>query len=107
MEIRDGDWVMIDHEFSTGRSTWMKEEDGKYLFRVDMPINDILDANNDALVDTIGRKFGEWRRIASVPDHLVHKNGLEEAMAQKDKKWLNRWFNDSDNAKFRTSRGRV
>ena len=107
MEIRDGDWVMIDHEFETGRSTWMKEEDGKYLFRVDMPINDILDSNNDALVETIGRKFGDYRRIASIPHHLVYQNGIDQAMSQDDHKWLNRWFNDSDNAKFRTSRGRV
>jgi len=107
MEIRDGDWVMIDHEFETGRSTWMKEEDGKYLFRVDMPINDILDSNNDALIDTIGRKFGDYRRIASVPHHLIYQNGLDEAVSQDDDKWLKRWFNDPDHQKFRTSRGRV
>lgn len=107
MEIRDGDWTLIDHEHATGRSTWMKEEDGKFLFRVDMPINDILDSNNDALVETIGRKFGDYRRLASIPHHLVYQNGLNEAMEQKDNKWLSRFFNDSDNAKFRTSRGRV
>ncbi len=107
MEVRDGDWTMIDHELATGRTVWMTEQDGQYVFRVDMPLNDILDQNNDAVIDTIGRKFGDYNRVASIPHHLVYQNGVNDALEQQDNRWLNRWLNDSDNRKFRTSRGSV
>ncbi len=107
MEVRDGDWTMIDHDFETGRSIWMLAQDDKYVFRVDMPLNDIFDQNNDAVIETIGRKFGDYNRVASIPHHLVYQNGVNDAIEQQDGRWLNRWLNDSDNRKFRTSRGSV
>lgn len=107
MEVRDGDWTMIDHELATGRTVWMTEQDGKFVFRVDMPLNDIFDQNNDAVIETIGRKFGEYNRVASIPHHLIYQNGVNEALEQQDGRWLSKWLNDSDNRKFRTSRGVV
>lgn len=105
--ITDGAWTLIDHEIETGRSTWMTEQDGQYVFRVDMPLNDIFDQNNDAVVESIGRKFGDYNRVASIPHHLIYKNGVNDAIQQHDSKWLSKWLNDPDNKKFRTSRGRV
>lgn len=105
--ITDGAWTLIDHEIETGRSTWMTEQDGQYVFRVDMPLNDIFDQNNDAVVESIGRKFGDYNRVASIPHHLIYHNGVNDAMQQHDNKWLSRFLNDPDNQKFRTSRGRV
>lgn len=103
----DGAWTLIDYEVETGRSTWMTEQDGQYVFRVDMPLNDIFDQNNDAVVESIGRKFGDYNRVASIPHHLIYQNGVDDAMQQHDSKWLAKWLNDPDNKKFRTSRGRV
>lgn len=107
MDIRDGDWTMIDHDLATGRTVWMLDQDGQFVFRVDMPINDILDQNNDAVIATIGRKFGDYNRVASIPHHLVYQNGVNEAVEQQDSRWLSKWLNDPDNKKFRTSRGTV
>lgn len=107
MQVTDGSWTLIDHDFETGRSTWMTEQDGQYVFRVDMPLNDIFDQNKDALVDTIGRKFGDYNRVASIPHHLIYHNGVDDAMRQHDDKWLAKFLNDPSNSKFRTSRGRV
>lgn len=107
MRVADGSWTLIDHDFETGRSTWMTEQDGQYVFRVDMPLNDIFDQNKDALVETIGRRFGDYNRIASIPHHLIYHNGVDDAMRQRDSKWLAKFLNDPDNKKFRTSRGRV
>lgn len=107
MDIRDGAWTLIDHDIETGRSIWMTEQDGQYVFRVDMPLDDIFDQNNAALVETIGRKFGDYNRVASIPHHLIYQNGVNEAVEQQDDRWLKRFLNDPDNQKFRTSRGRV
>ncbi len=106
-EIRDGAWTMIDHEMATGRTVWMTEQDGQYVFRVDMPLDDIFDQNNDAVIETIGRKFGDYNRVASIPHHLIYQNGVDDALQQQDGRWLSRWLNDADNRKFRTSRGSV
>lgn len=105
--ITDGAWTLIDYEAETGRSTWMAQQDDQYIFRVDMPLNDIFDQNNDAVVESIGRKFGDYNRVASIPHHLIYHNGVNDAMQQHDSKWLSRFLNDPDNQKFRTSRGRV
>jgi len=107
MDVWDGGWLLMEHDVATGRSVWMTEQDGQYVFRVDMPLDDIFDANHEAEMDTMGHRFGDWNRVASVPHHLVYQNGLSEAIDQHDDRWLSRWFNDSDNARFRTSRGRV
>lgn len=107
MEIRDGSWTLIDHDIETGRSVWMAFQDDQYVFRVDMPLNDIFDQNNAAVVETIGRKFGDYNRVASIPHHLIYQNGVDDAMRQHDDKWLAKFLNDPDNQKFRTSRGSV
>lgn len=107
MQVMDGSWTLIDHDFETGRSTWMTEQDGQYVFRVDMPLNDIFDQNKDALVETIGRRFGDYNRVASIPHHLIYHNGVDDAMRQRDSKWLAKFLNDPSNQKFRTSRGSV
>jgi len=106
-EIWDGGWLLMEHDHATGRSVWMTLQDDKYVFRVDMPLDDIFDVNREAEAVTHGQAFGDWNRIASVPHHLVHKTGLAEALKQDDNAHLARFFNDSDNRKFRTSRGSV
>ena len=106
-EIWDGAWKLMEHDPLTGRSVWMTVQDDQYVFRVDMPLDDIFTANNDAVIETNGRRFGDYNRVASVPHHLIYQNGLNDAVEQQDSRWLSRWLNDSDNKKFRTSRGSV
>lgn len=106
-DVYDGAWKLMEHDSATGRSVWMTVQDNQYVFRVDMPLDEIFDANHDAHMATMGNKFGDYNRIASVPHHLVYQNGLNDAIVQKDDKWISRWVNDSDNRKWRTSRGRV
>lgn len=107
MDVWDGGWLLMDFDPLTQRSVWMTEQDGQLVFRVDMPLDDIFDANHEAEAETHGRRFGDWNRVASVPHHLVYRNGLSEAVQQQDNAFLSRFLNDSDNSKFRTSRGRV
>lgn len=108
-EITDGNgFKLFDYDIETGRSVWVKHEiDGRMTFRVDMPVSSILDANKEFANDSIGKRFGDWERVASVPLELMDQSGLSEASAQKDDKYISRWLNDSDNRGFRTFRGNV
>lgn len=107
MDVWDGAWLLMEHDAETGRCVWMTVQDGQYVFRVDQPLDEIFTANNDAVIDTNGRRFGEWNRVASIPHHLVYQNGVNDAIEQHDDTFLSRFLNDSDHSKFRTSRGRV
>lgn len=106
-EIRDGAWLLMNHDLATGCSVWMTVEDDKYIFRVDMPLDDIFTANREAEIASMGSRFGDYNRVASIPHHLVYENGVNDAIMQRDDVWLSRFLNNSDNRKFRTSRGSV
>lgn len=107
MDIWDGAWKLMEHDPATGRSVWMTIEDDRYVFRVDMPLDDIFTANREAEIASHGQRFGDYNRIGSVPHHLIYQNGLDDAIDNQDDAFISRFFNDSDNRKFRTSRGRV
>ena len=108
-DIYDGNgFRLFDYDAHLGRSVWIKHEtDGKITFRIDTPVEQILDANKDDANDSIGKRFGDWTRIASVPLDLMDKSGLSDASQQKDNKFMSKWLNDSDNRGFRTFRGNV
>lgn len=106
-DVRDGDFTLIDHDPQTGRCVWMAEIDGQYVFRVDMPLEGMFVQNHEALMATMGNRFGDYNRFASVPLEIAHHSGVSEAIEQGDDRFLSRWFNDPDNRKFRTSRGTV
>lgn len=108
-EITDGNgFKLFEFEAETGRSVWIKHEiDGRITMRVDMPVDSILDQNKEFANDSIGKRFGDWARVASVPLELMDQSGLSEASKQKDDRFISRWLNDSDNRKFRTFRGVV
>lgn len=66
-----------------------------------------LDANQEEFNSTLGERFGEWRKIASVPNAVLHGTDLNRAHNEGDTKWVSRFLNDSDNSKLRTFRGNV
>lgn len=106
-DVWDGKWLLMEHDPATGKCVWMTVEDDQYIFRVDQPLDAIFTANHEAAAETQGKAFGDWNRVASIPHHLVYQNGLNEAVEQQDNRFISRMLNDSDNEKFRTSRGRV
>ena len=106
MIIRDGDFRLFDWDPETGRTVWYKFDGEKEVFRVDQPVDDIIRVNNEAFNDSNGQRWGDGRRVASVPTTLWHKD-LEEAHNQGDDKYVSRWLNDSDHRAFRTFEGQI
>ena len=105
--IRDGDWRLFDHDFETGRTTWiLHHPDGRMTFRTDYPVDRIIADNRLAYNDSQNKRHGDWSRIASIPLNIYHEQ-LAEAQSQKDEKYMSKWLNDPDNRAFRTFGGTV
>jgi hypothetical protein len=101
--------VFFDHDPEIGRTVWLVFDDKGNLkgAHVEQEIDAILEANAEAEKASHGVKFGDYQRIASVPLTFYEKTGLGDAIDGGDRRFLSKVLNDSDNAKFRTSRGRV
>lgn len=104
-EIKDGNWSLFAHDIETGRTIWSTWIDGKITFRIETPVDHIIQANTIDRNTDHPHRFGDYVRIASVPLQHYHGAGLADAMLQQDDKFLSRWINDGDNAAFRTREG--
>lgn len=67
----------------------------------------LLDANSRMLNDSINQRWGDGKVVGSIPLNLFYSSGLQEALRQRDKKFVARFLNDSDNSRFRTFGGTV
>lgn len=101
--------VFFEHDPEIGRTTWLVFDDRGNLkgAHVEQNVDGILAANADAEKLTHGHRFGDWNRAASVPLTMMEKTGLGDAIDAGDGRYVSKILNDSDYAKFRTSRGRV
>lgn len=102
-------WVLFDDDPEMGRKVWLGY-DAQGQFRaahVEQQVDDIINDNVEAEKATHGKRFGDYNRVASVPLTMWEKTGLGDAVDQGDRKYISKVLNDSDNRKFRTSRGKV
>lgn len=109
-EIRDGDWTLLSWDAATGRTVWVSEDDnGNTVIRTDYPVTNVLESNLHARNDAAKAWAGDWHRIGSVPLNLHYDEnvGLHKALTEGDDAHVRRFFNDSDNAAWRTKEGRV
>jgi hypothetical protein len=103
-------WTLFEHDPLTGRNIWMSLDEGppgKTLWRVELPIDSVIESNAEAEKATHGVRLPDWNRVASVPLNIVEKTGLDVAVQSRDDRFLSKWLNDADHSKFRTSRGKV
>lgn len=102
-------WMLFDDDKEIGRKVWLGyDEKGQFrAAHVEQEVDPIIAANVEAEKASHGVKFGEYNRVASLPLTFFEKSGLGDAIDAGDKRYLSKVLNDGDNAKFRTSRGRV
>lgn len=102
MRYRDGDWELFEYDFQTKRQVWLRRNaDGTDTYRTDYHVDEVLAANHDARMESHGQRFGDWRRIASVPI-AKHFSDLAEAQMQRDDGYIDKWLNE--NSAFKTFR---
>nr|WP_321482333.1 hypothetical protein [uncultured Cohaesibacter sp.] len=106
MVIKDGDWELVKWDGSTGRTVWRYCDGRATHYRTDYPVQSILDANAGHLNDSQNQRFGDGKRVASIPLNLFYEQ-LHEAQLQGDGEYISRWLNDPDHRGFRTFRGHI
>lgn len=101
--------VLFDDDPEIGRKVWLVFDDKGNMkgAHVEQQADQIMEANKFAMSATVGAKFGDFNRVASVPLTFYEKTGLGEAVNAGDRRYLSKVLNDSDHAGFRTSRGKV
>jgi len=85
---------------------------GKHILRHTQDVTSILDANKRAQADNIGKKFGDFAQIASIPFAVVlewkQKYGINAmSPSPEDKIRMVALLNDPDYAYLRTRGGRL
>lgn len=86
--------------------------EGKHILRHTQDVSSILDANKRAQADSIGQKFGDFAKVASIPMAVVlewkEKYGINVmAPSPEDKIRMVALLNDPDYAYLRTRGGRL
>jgi hypothetical protein len=86
--------------------------EGKHILRHTQDVSSILDANKREQADNIGKKFGDFTKVASIPMAVVlewqQKYGINVmAPSPEDKAKLVALLNDPDYAYLRTRGGRL
>lgn len=106
-DIWDDGWLMMEHIPAIGITRWIrKDPDGNYLIRTDTDTSALLANNASERSMMAGQRWGEGRKVASIPMNMWTKD-IAEASTQGDEKYVARWLNDSDRLKLRTFEGNV
>lgn len=102
-----GAWVLVE-ETPSFRRYELDMGDGRVILRTEHLQTDALLAGNamDRSANA-GKRWGEGQVIGRLPLNLYYASGLAEAMRQGDMAWVRRFWNDGDNARFRTFEGQV
>ena len=102
-------WLLFENDPEIGRKVWLGyNEKGQFrAAHVEQSVDAIVEQNRQAEIETHGKRFGDYNRVASVPLTFLEKTGLGEAIDARDRKFISKVLNDSDNSGFRTSRGKV
>ena len=107
--FRDGDWDLFDWDPVTGRTVWHMFDGESDIFKTELPVENVCNVNQQFLNDSLNARWGDGKRVASIPLNVWHDEnlGLDKAHIEGDDNYLSRWLNDGDNAAFRTFPGRV
>lgn len=106
MAIKDGDWELVEYNPHLKRSVWKYFDGQRNHFKTSYEVDDILKANAQERNATSGQRWGEWRKVASIPIGLFYDN-LGVAVQNRDDKYVNKFLNDADNRHFRTFEGNL
>jgi hypothetical protein len=102
-------WSLFDDDREIGRKVWLGFDEKGQLraAHVEQDVDQIIEENKTLMDLSMGRKFGDYNLVASVPLTFFEQKGLDQAIDAGDRKYLSKVLNDSDHAGFRTSRGKV
>ena len=111
MMDKPGDWKLFSSYPATATYTFVADiGDALIQYKVQLDSEPIFDMNAEALNNSTGKRFGDGRVVARIPDHLLYSPELKNigtAASEGDWKHVNRVLNDGDFSKLRTFRGKL
>lgn len=107
MKIQDGNWTLDSYDPHLGRMVWSYYDGQQMHYRIDYEVSELIEQNKLEFNSASSGWKGDWHKVASIPHNILHGSGFEEAMIQRDDKFVKRWLNDSDNRAWRTKEGQV
>lgn len=101
-------WDLISDDPYLGVRRWSKDLDDKttIIGTEYYAVEHFFEENALHLRESDGHRFGEGKRVASIPMHIWSRV-IAPAQREGDMAWIKKWLNDFDNRPFRTFKGRV
>lgn len=87
------------------QEVWYEEHTDTITFRDVQDVDSILDDNRRELNFNHGKKFGNFTKIATIPNIIV--NQLIKEGIWHDPVAFKKWLNKSEFSKFRTKEGQI
>jgi len=84
---------------------WYDERTDTLTFKDVQDCTQILEDNRRQLNDEHGKPFGEWKKIATIPNIVI--NQLIKEGIWGDRVRFKKWLNKSEYSKFRTKEGQL
>ena len=106
------EWVLEEDNPANailGKRVYTKDlGNGTAIQRTEYYADDALyDLNAEKAAHQAGTGWGEGKAVASMPTQLFFEKELDKAVREGDDRYISRFLNDGDFAKFRTRTGRI
>lgn len=103
---RDGEVISVDPVAGTRKVYRDIDEKHGVILTERLSDEALLRMNAEERSETAGQQFGDFRKVASIPEALAMQE-LMPAIQNYDDEYIKRWLNDFDHSKFRTFEGKV
>ena len=105
--MKVGNWTLVSDD-GVGTRVWEAPyDDHMTIVKTEYyATEEFFGANSEEYKDSEGQKFGDFRKVASIPMHIWARK-LAEAQRNGDQKYIKKFLNDYDNRCYRTFKGKI
>ena len=109
----DGNWRLVDYDPVSEISEWYLYDDTNpqkpkiHMRTIQHNVDAMLDANQSEFNAQLGARWGDGKKVATIPTNVAAALGLDDALAAGDRSFIRKVLNNSDYSKLRTFKGNL
>ena len=109
----DGNWRLVDYDPVSDISEWYLYDDANpqkpkiHMRTIQHNVDAMLDANQAEFNAQLGARWGDGKKVATIPTNVAAALGLDDALAAGDRSFIRKVLNNSDYSKLRTFKGNL
>ena len=109
----DGNWRLVDYDPVSEISEWYLYDDTNpqkpqiHMRTIQHNVDAMLDANQAEFNAQLGARWGDGKKVATIPTNVAAALGLDDALAAGDRSFIRKVLNNSDYSKLRTFKGNL